>query len=117
MALVALSAESNVGNNVESLVRSYLETQNVLFNQRRDLVILLFEKAGIQTYEQFYQIRNYIRHAYTANFSRTTLYKEIIPSDKFVYYDKQFTNDQMFFDEGCHLLKIQRKKKKMAGTK
>jgi len=108
MALVT-SGDSSVAENVESIVRSYLETQNLLFSQRRDLVIILFERGGVKTSEQFDEIRNHIKLAYISNFTRTTFYKQLIPNNTFEY-GREFTNDKMFYDEGCNLAReIKRK--------
>jgi len=106
--------ELSVEENIKSIVKSYLDTQEILFSQRRNLVILLFEKGGIKTAEQFHDIKNYIRLAYISNFKRTTFYKQLIPNDKFEY-GREFTNDQMFYDEGCNLLR-ELKRSKHRGT-
>lgn len=113
MELVNSSSDLSVAVSVENIVRSYLETENILFSQRRELVIILFERAGITSLPQFEEIRNSIKLAYISNFQNTVMYKQLIPSENFVYDDKAFINDQMFYDEGFKLMRESKKRKKL----
>jgi len=105
-------ANSNevVFQKIQDVVDSFCDIQGNLFTQRRELVVSLFEEAGIKSSKQFDESKNYIKLAYTANFAKTSFYKAIV-SKEFRFNDRLFQCDKHFYEEGLILTRGLKKRK------
>jgi len=112
-----LTNEGVMITNVQEIINSYCDVQGALFLHRRDLVVALFEQAGIKTLKQFDEIKNFIKLAYSKNFVKTEFYKAVLPAEEFTYDGTVFKTDQQFFEEGMNLSReLSRRRTLPSGT-
>lgn len=108
--MIATNDGIGIPKQIQDIVDSYCDFQGILFTQKRELVIALFERAGIKSPKQFDETKSFIKLAYTGNFIKTKFYQEIV-HEEIQYNDIVLRTDKDFYEVGLSLTRGLKKRK------